>query len=733
MPQNNIKTLNDNQQAAVQYNSGHLLVLAGAGSGKTRVLTAKIAQIIDTGLAKPWQVLAMTFTNKAAGEMRERVINQLDARGMRIKMGTFHSICAWFLRREARTLGFSENFSIYDGDDQKTLLRRILKVVNLPVKINISAARGYISNSKNDLISPEEALSKSSGDYDKALAEIYLKYQTELRKCEAFDFDDLLTQVLFAMRQNADVKKYYSNMFTRILVDEYQDTNKVQNEILKEFTGPDTIVTVVGDDDQSIYGWRGARVENILNFPSDYPDVKTIKLEQNYRSSGNILKAASSLVKHNRSRHGKTLQPVLGPGEQVQVRQTVRPEDEAQFILATASELHQDGVPWKEIVVLFRTNAQSRVLETTCRRLNIPHELVGTVRFFERAEIKDIVSYLRIIVNPTDSGSFYRVINKPVRGVGAKGRSNFFNYLDENGIDVVTALEKVDLITGLTGKARKSLEALGDELRKCMEGVAVGDTASDLIDRVLSFSGIREMYQTGEVADETRLQNIAELRSYAAEFDQRSPEGGLSGFLAEQSLLSSSDTYSGDDKLVLMTLHSAKGLEFDCVFISGLEQGMLPYIRPQDHSPKDMEEERRLLYVGITRARQRLFLTWCSDRPRPGSYPLGASRFLSELAEDDKFDNHNAQKQKQSGFSSKALASDRTMAITDTSKSASFYSRGNLVKHPRYGKGVVVSAKRRGGEWELKINFGFDEPKTLLTGYVPIPILKNKATRMDLE
>lgn len=712
--------------AAVHYNSGHLLVLAGAGSGKTRVLTAKIAQIIDTGLAKPWQVLAMTFTNKAAGEMRDRVINQLNAKGMRIKMGTFHSICAWFLRREARSLGFSENFSIYDGDDQKTLLRRILKAANLPVKINISAARGYISNSKNDLISPEEALSNSSGDYDKALADVYLRYQDELRKCEAFDFDDLLTQVLLAMRQNPDIKKYYSNMFTRILVDEYQDTNRVQNEILKEFTGPDTIVTVVGDDDQSIYGWRGARVENILNFPTEYPEVKTIRLEENYRSSGNILKVASSLVKHNKARHGKTLRAIQSPGEKVQVRQTVRPEEEAEFILATASELHQDGVPWKEIAVLFRTNAQSRVLETTCRRLNIPHELVGTVRFFERAEIKDIVSYLRLIVNPTDSGSFYRVINKPVRGVGAKGRSNFFNYLDENGIDVVTALERINLLPGLTGKARKTLEVLGHELRKCMEGLAGGDTASDLIDRVINFSGIQEMYQTGEVIDETRLQNIAELRSYAAEFDLRNPEGGLGGFLAEQSLLSSSDTYSGDDKLVLMTLHSAKGLEFDCVFVSGLEQGMLPYIRPQEHAPKDLEEERRLLYVGITRARKRLFLTWCSDRPRPGSFSLGASRFLSELVDTNEFSSQNSQKQRDKRFSSKSPTSD-------TSKSASSYSRGNLVKHPRYGKGVVVSAKRRGSEWELKINFGFDEPKTLLTGYVPIPVLKIKATRMDLE
>ncbi|MCK5131874.1 MAG: UvrD-helicase domain-containing protein [Candidatus Sabulitectum sp.] len=724
MPQKTDITLNKDQQEAVQYNSGHLLVLAGAGSGKTRVLTAKIARIIDTGLAKPWQILAMTFTNKAAGEMRERIYKQLNDDTIRLRMGTFHSICAWILRREARALGFPENFSIYDGDDQKTLIRRILKTAELPMKITPGAIKGYISNSKNDLITVEEALSSASTPYQESLAIVYRDYDKELQKCGAFDFDDLLTQVLIALRQNSDTGKHYKNMFTRILVDEYQDTNRVQNEILKEFTGENTVVTVVGDDDQSIYGWRGARVENILQFPQEYPDAKTVRLETNYRSTGNILHAASSLVKHNRSRHGKTLRPILGPGEKVQVRQTVTPDDEAHFILSTARDLNSDGTPWNEIAVLFRTNAQSRPLETMCRRMRIPYEVVGTIRFFERAEIKDIVSYLRVIVNPADAGSFRRVLNKPTRGVGAKGQLNFFHWSDQNGTDVVTTLEKSGSVPGIAKRAQTVLETLGRNMRSCMDGVNAGDTASDIVDRVLDFTGLLDLYGTGEVADETRLENIRELRSYAAEYDGRNPEGGLPGFLAEQSLLSSSDSYSGDEKLVLMTLHSAKGLEFDCVFVSGLEEGMLPYIRPQEYSPKDVEEERRLLYVGMTRARKRLFLTWCTNRPRPGSFPIGPSRFLAEVADDESYDTHMPRIPAQKPSAA---------AVDAPAQSASTYTRGNLVKHPRYGKGVVISAKRRGSEWELKINFGFDEPKTLLTGYVPIPVLKEKAQRSDLE
>ncbi len=724
MPQKTDITLNKDQQEAVQYNSGHLLVLAGAGSGKTRVLTAKIVRILDAGIAKPWQILAMTFTNKAAGEMRERICNQLNADNMRLRMGTFHGVCAWILRREARNLGFSENFSIYDGDDQKTLIRRILKTAELPMKVTPGAVKGYISNSKNDLITVEEALSSASTPYQESLAMVYRDYNKELQKCGAFDFDDLLTQVLLAMRQNSDTGKHYKNMFTRILVDEYQDTNRVQNEILKELTGENTVVTVVGDDDQSIYGWRGARVENILQFPQEYPNAKTIRLETNYRSTGNILHAASSLVKHNRGRHGKTLRPVLGSGEKVQVMQTVTPDDEAHFILSAGRDLNSDGMPWNEIAVLFRTNAQSGALETMCLRLKIPYEVVGTVRFFERAEIKDIVSYLRVIVNPADTGSFHRVINKPTRGVGAKGQLNFFQWAGQNGTDVVTTLEKSGSIPGISKKAQPVLETLGRNLRSCMDGVGAGDTASEIVDRVIDFSGVRDLYGTGEVADETRLDNIRELRRLTAVYDGRNPEGGLPGFLAEQSLLSSSDTYSGDEKLVLMTLHSAKGLEFDCVFVSGLEEGMLPYIRPQEYSPKDLEEERRLLYVGMTRARKRLFLTWCTNRLRPGSFSRGPSRFLTEVADDEQHDTHMPRTPAQKPSPS---------PVDAPAKSASTYNRGNLVKHPRYGKGVVISAKRRGSEWELKINFGFDEPKTLLTGYVPIPVLKEKAQRSDME
>jgi DNA helicase-2/ATP-dependent DNA helicase PcrA len=726
VPQITEITLNKEQEEAVQYNSGHLLVLAGAGSGKTRVLTSKIVRIIDSGIARPWQILAMTFTNKAAGEMRERIHRQLgtDGENQRVKMGTFHSICVWILRREARTLGFSENFSIYDGDDQKTLVRRMIKSTAAPLKITSGAAKGFISLCKNDLISVEEALSSASSPYHESMALVYQAYQEELKKSSAFDFDDLLTQVLLAMRHNSDIRNYYRRIFTRILVDEYQDTNKVQNEILKEITGENTAVTVVGDDDQSIYGWRGARVENILKFPDEFAGAKTVRLETNYRSTGNILLAASSLVKHNRNRHGKTLRPMLDSGEKVQIMQVLTPEEEAHYILSCARDINTDGTPWNEIAVLFRTNAQSGPLETMSRRMRIPYEVVGTVRFFERAEIKDVVAYLRVIINPLDAESFRRVINKPARALGDKGQQSFFQWAEENRTDVVTTLEKSGSIDGIAKRAKNILETLGRNLRSCMDGVNDGDTASEIVDRVLDFTGLLVLYGSGEVADETRLQNISEFRRYAAEYDSRNPEGGLSGFLGEQSLLSSSDTYSGDEKLILMTLHSAKGLEFDCVFVSGLEEGVLPFIRAQEYSPRDVEEERRLLYVGMTRARKKLILTWCSNRPRPGGFPIGPSRFLSEIADDDRPDTAlPGIKEKRAGLSSSEASAT----------SAASYSRGNLVKHPRYGKGIVVSAKRRGSEWELQINFGFDEPKTLLTGYVPIPVLKEKAEQSDLE
>ncbi len=720
MPKVDAIQLNEAQKEAVQYNSGHLLVLAGAGSGKTRVLTAKIAHIIDTGVARPWDILAMTFTNKAAGEMRERVHRQLEASNIRLRMGTFHGICAWILRREARTLHHPENFSIFDGDDQNTLVKRLLKKMDLPVKLTPSGVKGFISNSKNDLVTPEEALESSSSPYQEALAKVFAEYQKELRKCGAFDFDDLLTEVLSAMRQNNDIGQRYSRMFTRILVAEYQDTNRVQTELLKAMTGEGTVVTVVGDDDQSIYGWRGARVENILRFPHEFSGAKTIRLETNYRSTGNILAAASSLVSHNRDRHGKTLIPVTGPGEKVRVHQTLNPEDEAQFIVSAARDINEDSVPWKEIAVLFRTNAQSLELEKMCVRMNVPYELVGTVRFYERAEIKDVIAYLRVIVNPLDFASFRRVLNKPTRGVGAKGQEAFFHWAEQNGTDVIATLEKSGFIEGISGRGQAALESLGRNLRKCMDGVAAGDTASDVVDRVMDFTGIADLYTTGEIADENRLQNLRELRAEVAGYDARNPEGGLPGFLGEQSLLASSDTWSGDDRLVLMTLHSAKGLEFNSVFVSGLEEGMLPFIRAQEYAPRDLEEERRLLYVGMTRARERLLLTWCARRNRPGSFLMGPSRFLSEIASGE-------------GFTEPDAPDDEPAPQPPVQSGGIAYSRGNLVKHPRYGKGLVIAARKRGDEWELRIDFGFDEPKTLLTGYVPIPVLKEKATRMDVE
>ncbi|MFO8183883.1 MAG: UvrD-helicase domain-containing protein [Candidatus Aegiribacteria sp.] len=716
--------LNPRQQEAVAYREGHLLILAGAGSGKTRVLTARIADIIRSGLAEPWEILAMTFTNKAAGEMRERVEKMLPGRGSRVRMGTFHSVCAWILRREAHHLGYSENFTIYDADDQKTLVRRLLKSLSVPSKITPGSARGYISRCKNDGISSEEALEGASTQRETDLAGIYSAYQERLKESGAFDFDDLLTCVLTILRQNNDVKKHYSSMFSYILVDEYQDTNRVQHELLKELASGGALVCVVGDDDQSIYSWRGACVENILEFSEDFPGTRVVRLEENYRSKGNILLGASSLVSHNMRRHGKTLWTRQDPGVPIKIKCLYNESEEAQWVLGEILELIEDGsCPSDSIAILYRTNAQSRQFETACRKHGVRYEVVGSQRFYERMEIKDIVAYLRVLLNHRDRLSLERIINRPTRGLGKKGRAAFFSFVDSTGMDPLDAMLLAGEINGVTAKAAEELRKLGRWYESAAERNAEGASASETVDSLLESTGLAGQYDSGDVTDQSRLENIAEFRRSVLEYDQAVPEGGLSGFMTEISLATTVDEYEGRDsgKVALMTLHCAKGLEFDTVFIAGLEEGMLPFIRPGEFAPSDMEEERRLLYVGMTRAMERLILTCAINRKRGGVRQSGPSRFIDEIA---------------GGQTrippSENLPPSKTTAGEPESGSSE-YRRGNLIEHPRYGRGIVTSAVRNGSEWRITVDFGFDEPKTLVTGYVPIPIIKQKGSAEDID
>lgn len=695
--------LNPEQEEAVKYDGGHLLVLAGAGSGKTRVLTFKIAYLLRTGEVAPENILAMTFTNKAAREMRNRVAAAVEPERMP-RMGTFHSTCLWLLRREADRLQRPATFTIYDGSDQKTLMKKLLKAMPLPGGITPASALSWISGRKGELIFPGDLADQGVTPRQEAMIEIYKAYEEALKRNNALDFDDMLTHTLRALRQNDDISSHYRTRFRRILVDEYQDTNLVQHEILKTLAGPGTRVTVVGDDDQSIYGWRGARVSNILEFPRDFPGAKMIRLETNYRSTGNILSAASKLVSHNLGRHGKSLRPVMETGEPVSLQFSASPAEEALWIVRAAGAFHESGIPLNRIAVLYRTNAQSREFESACRSRGIPYEVVGAQRFFEREEVKDAVSYLRVVVNPRDYESLSRVINKPARGVGRKGAESFFHHAFARGVDGVEALLGAGSCPGVTPRGRTALEALGACLAAAAEMVSRGASSAELIDHVFRGTGLREQYDSGDVTELSRLENLEELGRSAAGYDRSNPSGGLPGFLMEQSLLTTQDAY--DEKgLALMTLHCAKGLEFDVVFIAGLEEGLLPHIRQDRSAPDDLEEERRLLYVGMTRARKRLFLTSCLTRPHQGRFHRGRSRFLEEI-DPVLATAHDHRKPREPWF--------------PCGTGPEGYRKGEVVRHPRYGRGLILLARRRGEEWELTMDFGCDEPKTILTGYVPL-------------
>lgn len=718
--------LNLRQLEAVNYMDGPLLVLAGAGSGKTRVLTEKIARIIETDYSAPWEILAMTFTNKAAGEMRRRIEMLLPGKGSKVRMGTFHSICAWILRREAHHLGYNENYSIYDADDQRTLLRIILKNTGFKTKITPGLAKGYISRSKNSGITPEEAVLQVVNQRETDLAEVYMKYQEHLKASGAFDFDDLLTGVLKILCQNIDARGRYSSMFSYILVDEYQDTNKVQHELLIELTSNDAGVCVVGDDDQSIYAWRGACVENILQFSNDFPGTKIIRLEENYRSTGNILRGASALVRHNLKRHDKTLWTRKDAGCPIRVKALYNEAEEAEWVLQEIKEILEDGSCTAEsIAVLYRTNAQSRQFETACRKHRINYEVVGSQRFYERMEIKDIIAYLRILLNHNDRLSLQRIINRPSRGLGKKGVSSFFNCIDSTGMDPIEAMHVSDKISGITSRAQAGLKRLGEWFRLAEEDILTGVSASRTVDSLLESVGLTKQYDPDDIIDQSRLGNIAEFRKSVAEYDNAVTAGGLPGFMTEISLATTVDEYEGEKsgKIALMTLHCAKGLEFNTVFVVGLEEGMLPFVRPGEYAPSDMEEERRLLYVGMTRAKERLILTYAINRIRAGVRQSGPSRFIYEISSgEDRFQ------------SSTGTVTEKTVETSSgTDAGTIHYSRGNLIRHPRYGRGLVRKAVRKGSEWQITVDFGFDEPKTLVTGYVPVPILKTKGSITDLD
>lgn len=625
--------LNTAQVKAVQITSGPLLILAGAGSGKTKTLTHRIAYLIANENISPSEILAVTFTNKAAKEMRERLgvlLGQNSAnRGFMPWMGTFHGICVRMLRIDGEIIGIPKNFVIYDEDDRRGLIKQVMK--RLSISDNEMKSRSVssaISNAKNEMTDPEMYLAAAAVSYQKNVAKIYKKYE-ELRKVAgALDFDDLLLEAVHLLRETPDIRTKWQDKFKHILIDEYQDTNAAQYNIIKLLVNEKRNICVVGDDWQSIYSWRGADFTNILNFERDFKGTAVIKLEQNYRSTGNILDAASNVIAKNVKRTDKKLWTKTGPGAPVQVHELYDEAEEANLVAERISSHVTIGArKYGNFAVLYRTNAQSYTLERAFLRYRVPYQIIGGVRFYDRKEVKDVVAYLRLIYQPRDRMSFSRIANVPVRSVGAMSLEKFLQWQSASDMDIITALENVEQTSTITAKAKSSLSTLGQKLRILQSDMQTS-TPNELIERMLGLVGYREYIADGSPAAEEREANIGALLSDAQSFVS------LPDFLEEVALMSSADTSSHGQKVTLMTLHAAKGLEFPVVFIVGMEEGILPHARVYEAGPDELEEERRLAYVGMTRAREELHLTYAGSRMQFGQRGYNPmSRFISDMGD----------------------------------------------------------------------------------------------------
>ena len=631
---NNYDTLNPMQREAVFTTEGPLLVLAGAGSGKTRALTHRVAYLIEEKGVKPWNILAITFTNKAAGEMRERVNQLVDFGADSVWVSTFHSLCVRILRRFIENLGYTTDFSIYDSDDTKTLMKQIFKDLEVNQKVlKERGVLGVISSAKNEMISPEEFLLSAKADGDSRLqriGELYMEYQKRLKKNNALDFDDLLVKTVELFQAKQEVLEYYQDRFRYIMVDEYQDTNTVQFKLVSLLAAKYRNICVVGDDDQSIYRFRGANIKNILSFEETFPGAKVIKLEQNYRSTKMILDSANEVIKNNAGRKDKTLWTENEVGERPVFREFGSSFDEAEWVVR---DIVKKGGPWKDYAILYRINAQSRLFEEKCIAYNLPYRLVGGVNFYQRKEIKDILCYLKTIANGRDDLAVQRIINVPKRGIGAMSVARVNMFAMENDMSFYEALERVQAVPGI-GKAALKIGVFTDQIGEFRKMLREEKTIKDVIEAVLEKTGYREeLKEEGEVEAESRLENIEELINKAVSYWESADEPNLSEFLEEVALVADIDSMDeSEDRIILMTLHSAKGLEFPYVYLVGMEDGLFPSMMSLMEGPEALEEERRLCYVGITRAEKRLTLTAAKSRMVKGEMQYArTSRFINEI------------------------------------------------------------------------------------------------------
>lgn len=714
-----LEGLNEQQREAVQQVEGPVLVLAGAGSGKTRVLTHRIAYLISSEGVSPASILAVTFTNKAADEMKERVKELLGRKGLDIQVSTFHSFCVRVLRKEISKLGYNHNFVIYDSSDQRQAVKQVLQNLNYDIqRFTPRAVHSTISRAKNELLFPDQFRKEADGFFQKVVAEVYPLYQQLLRGNNALDFDDLLALTVQLFRKYPLVLEYYQERFRYILVDEYQDVNHAQYVLTNLLAAKSRNLFVVGDPDQSIYGFRGADIRNILNFEDDYPDAKVIKLEQNYRSTGKILRAAEGVISNNQFRKEKGLWTDRGEGEDLKLYEAFSERDEANFVAGKVLELRAKGYNYNDFAVLYRTNAQSRVFEEIMRKEGIPYKVVGTLEFYERMEIKDVLAYLRVLCNPSDDLSLSRIINKPRRGVGTKTQERLSSFAEKEGISLFEALQRADRIPGITGVQERSIKELAavlQDIHSRLEEIP----ATKVLDEVLKRTGyLQALKNEGTIEAESRIENIQELYGVMEEMLEGGRAYHLGEFLEEVALISDADDAEAkEDSLVMMTLHCAKGLEFPVVFLVGMEEGLFPHSRSLDDF-NQMEEERRLCYVGITRAEEMLFLTYAVNRRIWGQPKRQVpSRFLQEIP--DELIDDSSPDDELAGIEETLEGAD-TMVPAGGQEGDVKFSPGERVVHSKLGEGTIVSISGERDDQILKIAFPGQGIKSFMKVYAPL-------------
>lgn len=727
-------TLNKPQKEAVFHTEGPLLILAGAGSGKTRVLTHRIAYLIEEKGVNPWNILAITFTNKAAEEMRQRVDSLVGIGAESIWVSTFHSMCVRILRRYIDRLGYDNRFTIYDTDDQKTLMKEVCRKTDIDTKrFKERMLLSVISSAKNEMILPEEFELNAGGDFVQLkIAKVYKEYEAQMRANNALDFDDLLVKTVQLLETQPDVRENYRERFRYIMVDEYQDTNTVQFRLVSLLAGKYRNLCVVGDDDQSIYKFRGANIRNILDFEKEFSDAKVIKLEQNYRSVGNVLEVANSVIRNNKGRKEKTLWTDNEKGEKIRLRQFDTAYDEAQFIAEDIKDETAQGANYSDHAVLYRTNAQSRLLEEKFVAMNIPYKIVGGINFYSRREIKDVLSYLKTIDNGKDDLAVRRIINVPKRGIGLTTINRIQESAAARGIGFYDALSAPDLIPGI-GRSASKLDSFA-ALIEYFKGRSEESGVTDLLTEVIEKTGYTESLEADDPEElEARVQNIDELVSKAAVYEESCSDRGerptLSGFLEEVALVADIDSVAEDrDYVILMTLHSAKGLEFPHVYLAGMEDGLFPsYMSISGDDPEELEEERRLCYVGVTRAEEKLTLTCARMRLVRGERQYNSmSRFIKEMpsalidtgkreggfSQNVSLGEKRTYSSEVSGYKRSAYAQKPAFAAIQkgsglmAKKSEGLsYGVGDRVRHVKFGDGTVTEIKEGGRDYEVTVQF----------------------------